>query len=85
MQNQSKEGKERYRNRGISLPRLRELRQRRGLSQKNLGQLAGVSPGTVHRDTSFMLERETPKRSATSFLGMPLSTAASALNLRSFE
>ncbi len=33
----------------------------------------------------FMVERETPKSSATSFLGMPRSTAASTLDLRSFE
>src|SRR4051812_12260906 len=33
----------------------------------------------------LMVERETPKRSATSFLGMPRLTAASTLNLRSFE
>jgi transcriptional regulator with XRE-family HTH domain len=40
---------ERYRNRSIHLPYLRELRQRRGLSQKELGELARVSPGTVYR------------------------------------
>jgi hypothetical protein len=32
-----------------------------------------------------MVERGTPKRSATSFLGMPRSMAASVFNLRSFE
>ena len=32
-----------------------------------------------------MVERETPKSSATSFLGMPRSIAASVFNLRSFE
>src|SRR5215218_5734427 len=31
------------------------------------------------------VERETPKRSWTSFLGMPRSIAASVFNLRSFE
>src|SRR5215211_5887599 len=31
------------------------------------------------------VERETPKRSWTSFLGMPRSTAESTFNLRSFE
>jgi transcriptional regulator with XRE-family HTH domain len=40
---------EQYRNRSIHLPYLRELRQRRGLSQKELGELARVSPGTVYR------------------------------------
>ena len=38
-----------YRKRGISLPYLRELRQSRGLSQKELGELARVSSGTVYR------------------------------------
>jgi hypothetical protein len=33
----------------------------------------------------LMVDRETPKRSATSFLGMPRSIAASVFNLRSFE
>jgi transcriptional regulator with XRE-family HTH domain len=40
---------ERSRNRSIPLPYLRELRQSKGLSQKNLGQLARVSPGTIYR------------------------------------
>jgi transcriptional regulator with XRE-family HTH domain len=40
---------QRYRNRSIPLPYLRELRQSKGLSQKNLGQLARVSPGTIYR------------------------------------
>jgi transcriptional regulator with XRE-family HTH domain len=40
---------EHYRNRGIYLPYLRELRRRRGLSQKELGELARVSPGTIYR------------------------------------
>ena len=38
-----------YRNRSIPLPHLRELRQSRGLSQKELGELARVSSGTVYR------------------------------------
>jgi transcriptional regulator with XRE-family HTH domain len=38
-----------HRIRGISLPYLRELRQSRGLSQKELGELARVSSGTVYR------------------------------------
>src|SRR5215207_9645795 len=33
----------------------------------------------------LMVERETPKRSWTSFLGIPRSTAQSTFNLRSFE
>ena len=33
----------------------------------------------------LMVDVETPKRSATSFLGMPRSIAASVFNLRSFE
>ena len=40
---------QRYRNRSIPLPYLRELRQSRGLSQKDLGHLAGVSSGTIYR------------------------------------
>jgi transcriptional regulator with XRE-family HTH domain len=40
---------DRYRNRSIHLPYLRELRQRKGLSQKELGDLARLSPGTVYR------------------------------------
>ena len=38
-----------YRNRSISLPYLRECRQSRGLSQRDLGELAKVSSGTVYR------------------------------------
>ena len=38
-----------HQNRSIPLPRLRELRRSRGLSQKELGELAKVSPGTVYR------------------------------------
>ena len=33
----------------------------------------------------LMVERETPRSSWTSFLGMPRSIAASVFNLRSFE
>jgi transcriptional regulator with XRE-family HTH domain len=40
---------QRHRNRGIPLPYLREIRQSRGLSQKDLGKLAKVSSGTVYR------------------------------------
>jgi transcriptional regulator with XRE-family HTH domain len=35
--------------RGIPLPYLREIRQSRGLSQKDLGELARVSSGTIYR------------------------------------
>jgi transcriptional regulator with XRE-family HTH domain len=45
----SSEEYQRHRNRGISLPYLRELRQSRGLSQRDLGELARVSSGTVYR------------------------------------
>ena len=48
-QDQPREGPERHRNRSIPLPYLRELRQSRGLSQRELGALAKVSPGTVYR------------------------------------
>lgn len=43
------EDQQRYRNRGIPLPYLRELRRSKGLSQRELGELAGVSSGTVYR------------------------------------
>ena len=43
------EDQERHRNRSIPLPHLRELRQSRGLGQKELGRLAGVSSDTVYR------------------------------------
>lgn len=36
-------------NRSTPLPRLRELRQSRGLSQRALAEKAGVSIGTVYR------------------------------------
>lgn len=49
MREDGSEGDRRHRNRGISLPYLRELRQSRGLSQKELGELARVSSGTVYR------------------------------------
>jgi DNA-binding XRE family transcriptional regulator len=45
----SEEGKQEYPYRGIPLPYLRELRQSRGLSQRELGELARVSSGTVFR------------------------------------
>ncbi len=48
-QDHSREDRERYANRSIPLPRLRELRRSRGLSQKELGELARVSSGTVYR------------------------------------
>jgi transcriptional regulator with XRE-family HTH domain len=38
---------DRYRR--IPLPHLREVRQSRGLSQRELGELARVSSGTVYR------------------------------------
>ncbi len=42
-----KRSKDRYR--GIALPYLREVRQSKGLSQKDLSELARVSTGTVYR------------------------------------
>ena len=48
-QDRSEEDQERHRNRGIPLPYLKELRQSRGLSQRDLGELARVSSGTVYR------------------------------------
>ena len=36
-------------NRSIPLPALRTLRQSKGLSQRDLGELAEVSAGTVYR------------------------------------
>ncbi len=49
MRDHSREDRKRYGNRSIPLPRLRELRQSRGLSQKELADVAGVSSGTVYR------------------------------------
>ena len=48
-QNHSREDQGPYRNRSIPLPHLRELRRSRGLSQKELGEVAGVASGTVYR------------------------------------
>ncbi len=42
-------GQERCRNRSTPLPALRRLRREAGLSQRELGVMAGVSPGTVYR------------------------------------
>ncbi|MBA2375904.1 MAG: helix-turn-helix transcriptional regulator [Actinomycetota bacterium] len=36
-------------NRSIPLPNLRSMRRSRGLSQRELGERASVSPGTVYR------------------------------------
>ncbi len=44
-----KEERESCPNRSIPLCSLRELRRSRGLTQRELGQLAKVSPGTVYR------------------------------------
>lgn len=48
-QDGNEENQDRYRNRSVPLPHLRELRQERGLSQRELGEVAGVSSGTVYR------------------------------------
>ena len=42
-------GQERCRNRSTPLPALRRLRREAGLSQRELGEKAGVSPGTVYK------------------------------------
>ena len=44
-----KEDRERCLNRSIALPALRQLRQGAGLTQRELADLAEVSPGTVYR------------------------------------
>ena len=49
MRDHSRIDRERQRNRSILLPHLRELRRSRGLSQKELGDLAEVASGTVYR------------------------------------
>ncbi len=48
-QDHNKEDQPQHQNRSIPLPHLRDLRQSRGLSQKELGELAGVASGTVYR------------------------------------
>jgi transcriptional regulator with XRE-family HTH domain len=45
----SQEEYQRYPKRGIPLPNLKELRWSKGLSQRDLGELARVSSGTVYR------------------------------------
>ncbi len=44
-----KGARETCQNRSTQLPHLRELRQSSGLSQRDLGRLAGISSGTVYR------------------------------------
>ena len=44
-----KEDRRKWPNRSTLLPSLRELRQSRGLSQRELAKLASVSSGTVFR------------------------------------
>ena len=44
-----KDDREQWQNRSTTLPSLRELRQSRGLTQRELGKLAKVSAGTVYR------------------------------------
>jgi HTH-type transcriptional regulator, competence development regulator len=48
-QDHNEEGRQRIRYRGIVLPYLREVRRGKGLSQRELGELARVSSGTVYR------------------------------------
>jgi len=42
-------GQQRCLNRSTPLPALRRLRREAGLSQRDLGAMAGISPGTVYR------------------------------------
>lgn len=44
-----KEEPERWKHRSTPLPHIRELRQTKGLTQRELAALAGVSTGTVYR------------------------------------
>jgi transcriptional regulator with XRE-family HTH domain len=44
-----KDDQEIWEHRSIPLPSLRGLRQSRGLTQRQLGELAQVAPGTVYR------------------------------------
>ncbi len=44
-----KEEPERWKHRSTPLPHIRKLRQTKGLTQRELAALAGVSPGTVYR------------------------------------
>ena len=46
---QQVEDESRWLNRSVLLPGLRACRQSQGLTQRELGGLAGVSPGTVYR------------------------------------
>jgi transcriptional regulator with XRE-family HTH domain len=48
-QKRSREGQDRHHYRGIPLPYLKEVRRSKGLSQRELGELARVSSGTVYR------------------------------------
>ena len=44
-----REQRARYPHRSIPIPALRAVRRSKGLSQRDLGELAGVSAGTVYR------------------------------------
>jgi hypothetical protein len=67
--------------------RRQPLPQRLALHRWSAGDLVDVDfpVWRVLLSQRLMVERETPKRSWTSFLGMPRSTAESTFNLRSFE
>ena len=49
MEHARRNDQERCPSRSISIPHLRQRRQTKGLSQRELGRLAGVSSGTVYR------------------------------------
>jgi DNA-binding XRE family transcriptional regulator len=60
------------RSRSTRLPHLRELRQDRALTQRELGRLAGVSSGTVFRlESAKRGAYPTTMRKLASALGVP--------------
>ena len=67
-QPRSNEDQERCQTRGVQLPHLRELRRSSGLTQRALGKLARISPGTVYR-------LETGRRGAYSVTVLKLASA----------
>ncbi len=67
-----KEAREGGRSRSTRLPNLRELRQDAGLTQRELGRLAGVSSGTVFRlESAKRGAYPTTMRRLASALGVP--------------
>ena len=67
-----RENGEKCANRGIALPALRGLRRSRGLSQRGLGRLAGISSGTVFRlENGFRGAYPATVRKLAAALGVP--------------